>query len=75
MARREHSSPCDTELGMSCGKPLSKPKMHTQVMTNNVNKTISIGLEQEQFLQENPELNLSQLAREALAKEMRDTEG
>ncbi|MFB6199891.1 MAG: hypothetical protein ABEJ83_03360 [Candidatus Nanohaloarchaea archaeon] len=44
-------------------------------MTNNVNKTISIGLEQEQFLQENPELNLSKLARDALSKEMGDAEG
>jgi hypothetical protein len=75
MARRKHSSPRDTELGMSCGKPLSKPKMHTQVMTNNVNKTISIGLEQEQFLQENSELNLSKLARDALSKEMKNSEG
>lgn len=44
-------------------------------MANNVKKSINISPEQEKFLEENPDVNLSSLAREQIKELMQEKQG
>ena len=44
-------------------------------MANNVKKSINISPEQEKFLEENPDVNLSSLARDQIKELMQEKQG